>query len=82
MALSGYGKKINATHPTMDVAIIGNFNVTPLSPSPTFSRTGKWYEFFSGDSIEVTDVNMLVNLQPGEFEFILRLNFQLRNQVS
>ena len=67
MSLSGYGKKINATHPTMDVAIIGNFYVTPLSPSPTFSRTGKWYEFFSGDSIDVTDVNMLIPLQPGEF---------------
>ena len=68
MSLSGYGKKINATHPTMDAVIISNFFVSPLSPSPTFSRTGKWYEFFSGDSIDVTDVNMLVTLQPGEFK--------------
>jgi hypothetical protein len=68
MSLSGYGKKINATHPTMDIAIIGNFYVAPLSPSPTFSRTGKWYDFFSGDSINVTDVNMLIPLQPGEFK--------------
>lgn len=68
MSLSGYGKKINATHPTMDVAIIGNFYVAPLSPSPTFSRTGKWYEYFGGDSIDVTDVNMLIPLQPGEFK--------------
>jgi hypothetical protein len=52
----------------MDAAIIGNFNVVQLNAAPTFSRTGKWYEFFSGDSIDVTDVNMLVTLQPGEFK--------------
>ncbi len=66
--LYGYGKKINITHPSMDVSIIGNFHVISISVMPTFSRTGKWYEFFSGDSVDVSDVNMLVTLQPGEFK--------------
>ncbi len=67
VSLSEFAKKINIIHSTMDAAIIGNFAVTELSMSPTFSRTGKWYDFFSGDSIDVTDVNMLISLQPGEF---------------
>ena len=52
----------------MDVSIVGNFHVIPISSQPLFSRTGKWYDFFSGDSIDVTDVNMLITLQPGEFK--------------
>ncbi len=66
-ALFDYAKKINITHSSMDVAIIGNFNVTPISISPTYSTTGKWYDFFSGDSIDVSDVNMLIDLEPGQF---------------
>lgn len=66
VALSGYDKKMNITHPTMDAAILGNFNVIQMNISPSFSRIGKWYEFFSGDSIDVTDVNMQITFQPGE----------------
>jgi 1,4-alpha-glucan branching enzyme len=66
--LSGYAKRINITHSTMDVAIVGNFHVIPISSQPTFSRTGTWYDFFSGDSIIVTNVDTLVTLQPGEFK--------------
>ena len=65
--LSGYAKRINITHPSMDVTIIGNFHVIPIGVTPAFSKTGKWYDFFSGDSMDVSDVNMLLTLQPGEF---------------
>ncbi|HAB52286.1 MAG TPA: hypothetical protein DCE80_08975 [Ignavibacteriales bacterium] len=66
--LSGFAKRLNIAHPAMDVSIVGNFHVIPISSQPSFIRTGKWYDFFSGDSIDVTDVNMLVTLQPGEFK--------------
>lgn len=66
-SLFDFGKKLNITHPTMDVSIIGNFNVSQIDISPTFTKTGKWYDFFNSDSIDVTDVNMLITLLPGEF---------------
>ena len=66
--LSGYAKRINITHSSMNVSIVGNFHVISISSQPLFSKTGKWYDFFSGDSIDVTDVNMLITLQPGEFK--------------
>ncbi|MCA2004398.1 MAG: T9SS type A sorting domain-containing protein [Ignavibacterium sp.] len=67
MDTGGYIKKINLYHPTMDVAIIGNFYVGALTPSANFSRTGWWYDFFSGDSINITNPTQPMTLQPGEF---------------
>jgi hypothetical protein len=66
--LYDYEKKMIITHPDMDAVIIGNFNVTPMDISPTFTNTGTWYDFFSGDSLEVNDVNAAISFQPGEFK--------------
>lgn len=60
-------KRIELNHADMDVRIIGNFNVTEQSMDPNFSATGTWYEYFSGNSLEVTDPNGLVTLAPGEY---------------
>jgi hypothetical protein len=65
--VAGPAKRIAITHPSMDVTIIGNFDVTPLGIDPTFSRTGIWYDYFSGDSIDITNTQALRYLQPGEF---------------
>ncbi|NND72616.1 MAG: T9SS type A sorting domain-containing protein, partial [Rhodothermales bacterium] len=51
----------------MDAVIVGNFAVTPMQVDPNFLRTGVWYDFFSGDSIDVQDPNALLDLLPGEF---------------
>jgi hypothetical protein len=67
MDLSGAQKRINLNHQSMNVTIIGNFDVTAGSINPTFQSNGWWYEYFSGDSLNVTNVNALINLQPGEY---------------
>jgi hypothetical protein len=61
------GKVITLAHPTMNVSIVGNFGVVPLSVNGRFAHTGTWYDYFSGDSIEVTATNQSVSMQPGEF---------------
>ncbi|HQV34085.1 MAG TPA: alpha-amylase family glycosyl hydrolase, partial [Calditrichia bacterium] len=63
---SGY-KIITLAHPDMNVNIVGNFGVDTRQANGRFASTGTWYDFFSGDSIEVTDVNQIVALAPGEF---------------
>jgi 1,4-alpha-glucan branching enzyme len=60
-------KRINIYDSTMDVVITGNFGVQSGTIDPNFSRTGKWYDYFSGDSIIVTDVHSIIPQQPGEF---------------
>jgi len=67
MDLSGAQKRINLNHPSMNATIIGNFDVTTGSINPVFQSGGWWYEYFSGDSLNVTNVNALINLQPGEY---------------
>ncbi len=60
-------KRININHNTMDVDIIGNFDVQSGTIDPNFSHTGTWYDYFSGDSIIVTDVHSNISQEPGEF---------------
>lgn len=60
-------KRIHLNHESMNVTILGNFNVIDAAMGPNFQHTGIWYDFFSGDSIEVTDVNGALLLKAGEF---------------
>ncbi|NJD23089.1 MAG: T9SS type A sorting domain-containing protein [Melioribacter sp.] len=60
-------KRIKINHSSMNVVIVGNFDVSTGSLVTDFQSTGKWYEFFSGDSLDVTDVGMQITLQPGEY---------------
>ncbi len=60
-------KRLELNHADMDVRIIGNFDVVSLSADPNFSRTGTWYDFFSGESLEVANVNVPISLAPGEY---------------
>ena len=60
-------KKIRLYHSTMDVVVLGNFDVRAGQINPEFTKTGKWYNFYKGDSITVTNPNALITLQPGEY---------------
>lgn len=61
-------KKIVLTHPDMNVAVIGNFDVQPGTIVPGFTHTGTWYEYFTGQSLAVTDVSKPVTLNAGEYK--------------
>jgi len=65
--LSGFGKTIYLNSSDQNVAIAGNFNVIPLALTVNFQKIGKWYEFFTGDSIEITTTQRIVSLAPGEY---------------
>lgn len=60
-------KCIEINHSDMDVRIIGNFDVEEGSITPNFSTDGDWYDYFSGDTLSVTDVSVSINLTPGEY---------------
>jgi glycosidase len=65
--LSGAVKKMKLTDPSMNGVVITNFAVTAQNGSPNFHHNGWWYEYFTGDSLNVSDVNMNFSLQPGEY---------------
>jgi 1,4-alpha-glucan branching enzyme len=49
------------------VIVVGNFDVKDGSQKPGFYNTGKWYELFSGDSLDVTATDMNLSLKAGEY---------------
>jgi glycosidase len=65
--LSGKQKHLNLIDPGMNVAVLGNFATSTASIVPAFQSTGTWYEYFTGDSINVTDVNASISFEPGEY---------------
>jgi 1,4-alpha-glucan branching enzyme len=67
LSLSGAMKRINITDVPMSMTILGNFGLTDGSTDPNFQHTGTWYEYFTRDSITVTDVQSPITLQHGEF---------------
>jgi 1,4-alpha-glucan branching enzyme len=55
MDLSGMGKRMWIAHTDMNVVIAANFSTSGFNMSPGFQHTGTWYDYFSGESINVTD---------------------------
>ncbi len=67
MEVGGAIKRIWLSHSDMDVMVIGNFDVVNQSGTPSFQHTGWWYDYFSGDSMNVTNTSMTMSFAPGEF---------------
>lgn len=67
MDTDGVGKTIHLNDDEMNVVVVGNFGVTALNITPVFQHTGMWFDYFSGDTLNVTDVNLVLNYQPGEY---------------
>ncbi len=60
-------KRIHLSHPEMEVEIVGNFGVTEGANIARFSNPPRfWYDFFSGDSLDVTG-SRSTTLDPGAF---------------
>ena len=68
LTVADASKRIEINHTDMDVRIIGNFDVVQQSIDPSFSTTGWWYSYFEGDSLEVSDLNQSLALEPGQFQ--------------
>ena len=60
-------KRITLSHPSMNVFIAGNFGVTANPINGDFAHNGIWYDYFSGDSLEVFFPSQTINLDPGVF---------------
>ena len=60
-------KRIKLNGSDMNVVTIANFDVSEMIVSPEFQHTGNWYDYMSGEQVTVTDVNMAMELKPGEF---------------
>jgi 1,4-alpha-glucan branching enzyme len=68
MYVSSIIKRIVLTHSSMNVVIVGNYDVKPGTVAPGFTHTGTWYEYFTGQPFEVTDISATFPLEAGEYK--------------
>ena len=66
-SLTGAVKRVNMNHSSMNGVSIANFATTTQSGTPSFQHAGWWYEYFTGDSINVTNALAPISLAPGEY---------------
>ncbi len=71
-APDGNMKRINISHSSNDITIIGNFGVANAPLDPNFQTTGTWYDYFTGITIEVENPNADFLLGPGQFHILSR----------
>lgn len=51
----------------MNVVIAGNFSVQNTTSTVAFPSTGTWYEYFTGDSITLTQTSTSLTFKPAEY---------------
>lgn len=61
-------KRIHLNDPDMKVTILGNFGVRNSARASNFQHTGWWYEYWTGDSLEVVNTSVVLTLKPGEYK--------------
>ena len=76
-SLDGLQKRITLNHASMDITVLGNFGLTEATIPPAFTSTGKWYEYFTGDSLQVSDINQLITLRAGEYRIYTSKRLQI-----
>ena len=65
---SGDVRRLSFDTDDIDLVVIGNFGLLKNTISGQFSKKGWWYNYFSGDSIDVTNVAQSFPLSPGEWQ--------------
>jgi 1,4-alpha-glucan branching enzyme len=75
--VAGAVKKITLNAEGKTAIVLGNFDVISSNVGAGFPHTGTWYEYMSGDSLVLNDVNINYNLifKPGEYRIYLSEKF-------
>lgn len=80
--LSDKVKRIQLNHTDQNFLVLGNFDVVNQSVVPNFKHTGVWYEYFSGDSMDVQDVASELNLSAGEYQIWTDKKIQADKEIG
>jgi len=67
ISFSGATKWIKLIGSDMNAVVMGNFDISTQSFSLEFPSSGKWYEYFTQDSIDLTSTTVNFSFAPGEY---------------
>lgn len=80
MNVAGALKSITLKNAEMNAYIIGNFGTSTATMNLTYPSTGVWYDYFSGQTIQVPETSSSISLNPGEFYVYTTKQFDLPEQ--
>jgi len=66
-SLNGAVKSLKLNDPNMNAVVIVNIDVNPQDKTIDFQYNGWWYEYFSGDSIQINGTST-ISLESGEYK--------------
>ena len=66
-SLNNEVKSLKLNDPNMNAVVIVNIDVNPQDKTLDFQHDGWWYEYFSGDSIQINGTS-IISLDPGEYK--------------
>ncbi|NJB86385.1 glycosidase [Lewinella marina] len=71
---SNFGGEVKYVHLDSEdgpAAIVGNFGVTTNTTTHAVPAAGTWYDYFTGESVEITNSSASIQLAPGEYRLYL-----------
>ena len=71
-SLNGDVKRVRFNDSLQPAVSMVNFDVETRLAYPIFHETGTWHEYYSGDSLVVTDAMQAVEFKPGDFKLYLK----------
>ena len=64
----GLTRSIRLNSPSMNAYVVANVGLAEASTGPlSFQHTGTWYEYYTGQTLDVTDVTAPLTLAAGEY---------------
>jgi glycosidase len=63
----GLGRTIRLNSTAMNVHVVANVGLSSTPVTPNFQHTGTWYEYYTGQTLDVTNVAAPMTLAPGEY---------------
>ncbi len=82
MSLVDSLKTLHLSDSNMKVTIFGNFGVWKATLKPGFQQGGKWYDYFSGDSVSLTNTDTTFSLNPGEYHIYTTMKIPTPDTTS
>ena len=63
----GLGRTVRLNSASMNVHVVANTALASGSVTPSFQHTGTWYEYYTGQTLNVTSLTAPLTLGPGEY---------------
>ncbi|HRQ29352.1 MAG TPA: alpha-amylase family glycosyl hydrolase [Saprospiraceae bacterium] len=81
-SLAGSVKQYRMSLGDHHVFAVGNFDVVPKTTSLLMPQLGVWYEYFSRTTTDVTNSNMIITLEPGDYRLFSTMEMDWKTPMS